>query len=388
MRYTSTIILSFLLAISAGIPSQIKLEKMTDQVRADYIRHAQVWHPVDVANQDILGGPQNDISVAPETEVTCRYVEPTKPPVGAVPKFKCKLPSGQTLRIKYGGDTRVSREVFAEVAATRLLWALGFYADEDYPVKIHCLACPEKNPWHPSTNEKRVERIIDPAIMEREYPGVFIEKYPDQGWKWSELDEVDQSVGGATRTQIDALKLLAVFIQHSDNKPDQQRLGCYREDLKDPDGDGIGTCSRPVMMIQDLGTSFGSGSSIIMSKMDLEGWRSRPIWNTEVENEFFEKNHQKACFGNLTNSVAAGEEGLHDPMIGEAGRKFLADLLNQLTDKQIEDLFRVARADQVHYLVNENGTQAVVTIDDWVKAFKSKREQINQRQCPFVVERK
>ncbi len=57
------------------------------------------------------------------------------------------------------------------------------------------------------------------------------------------------------------------------------------------------------------------------------------------ENEFFEKNHQKACFGNLTNSVAAGEEGLHDPMIGEAGRKFLADLLNQLTDNKSKIFF-------------------------------------------------
>lgn len=387
MRYTANLALAFFIAIGLSIvPSNIKLEKITEPVRDDYIRRAQVWHNVDVANQDIWAGPQNDISVPPETVVTCQYVEPSKPPIGAVPKFKCRLPSGQVLRIKYGGNTRVSREVFAEVAGTRLLWALGFYADEVYPVKIDCLGCPERNPWHPSKDERRVERIIDPAIMEREFPGAFIETYQDQGWKWAELDEVDQSLGGAGKIQIDALKLLAVFLQHSDNKPDQQRLACYREDLRDPDGDGIGFCSRPVMMIQDLGTTFGSGSSIVMSKMDLEGWGRRDIWNASMENSFLVKNHQKACFGNLTNSVVAGEEGLRDPMIGEAGRKFLADLLNQLTDKQIEDLFRVARADQVHYLINEHGTRAVVTIDDWVKIFKKKRVEINQRQCPFVVE--
>jgi hypothetical protein len=103
------------------------------------------------------------------------------------------------------------------------------------------------------------------------------------------------------------------------------------------------------------------------------------------ENAYFVKNHKKVCFGNLTNSITAGDMGLRDPLISEAGRKFLADLLNQLSDKQIEDLFRVSRADQVPHLIHENGTQAVATIEDWAKAFKKKRDEINERQCAIVL---
>ena len=43
---------------------------------------------------------------------------------------------------------------------------------------------------------------------------------------------------------------------------------------------------------------------------------------------------------------------LGDPAISEAGRKFLADLLVQLTDQQVRDLFEVARVDR---RVNSDG---------------------------------
>ncbi len=149
--------------------------------------------------------------------------------MGAVPKFKCKLPSGQTLRIKYGGDTRVSREVFAEVAATRLLWALGFLCRRRLSGEDPLSRMSGKKPLAPIHERKESGTDHRSRDHGARVSRVFIEKYPDQGWKWSELDEVDQSLGGATRTQIDALKLLAVFIQHSDNKPDQQRLAAIEK---------------------------------------------------------------------------------------------------------------------------------------------------------------
>ena len=50
------------------------------------------------------------------------------------------LPVGEELKVKYG---RRNPEPWAEVAATRLLSALGFGADRMYVVaRVHCLAGP------------------------------------------------------------------------------------------------------------------------------------------------------------------------------------------------------------------------------------------------------
>ncbi len=59
-------------------------------------------------------------------------------------------------------------------------------------------------------------------------------------------------------------------------------------------------------------------------------------------------------------------------MISEAGRKFLADLLVQLTDAQLHDLFDVARF----------GERSNVPIDAWVDVFKKKRQEIVSVTCP------
>lgn len=113
--------------------------KIPPTLRYQYLERAQIWTPVPVSKMRILAGPKSRIAAPPGATVTCTYVEPKEPPGGTTPKFKCKLRSGDVVRVKY--DTP---EVFAEIAGSRLLWALGFYADKDYLVKIRCLKCPEK----------------------------------------------------------------------------------------------------------------------------------------------------------------------------------------------------------------------------------------------------
>jgi hypothetical protein len=90
--------------------------------RFEILRRAQVWQLIDTGSLDLLAGPPADDAFSFEEEVTCRYTnEP--PPSGRTPKFNCVVPSGDVVKVKYG---RENREVFAEVAATRLFWALGF----------------------------------------------------------------------------------------------------------------------------------------------------------------------------------------------------------------------------------------------------------------------
>ena len=70
------------------------------------------------------------------------------------------------MKVKFG---EANGEMYGEVAATRLLWALGFGADRMYPVKVICRNCPE----NAVKNGKPVpgQRTFDPAAIERKVPG-------------------------------------------------------------------------------------------------------------------------------------------------------------------------------------------------------------------------
>jgi hypothetical protein len=71
---------------------------------------------------------------------------------------------------------------------------------------------------------------------------------------------------------------------------------------------------------------------------------------------------------------------LGDPKISEAGRQFLADLLVQLTDQQLKDLFEVSRIDSRSR--KPGSTKPAATVDEWVTAFKHKRDEIVTSHCP------
>ena len=71
--------------------------------------------------------------------VQCIYLD--KALDGRSPKFACRIGDTDEVKVKYGGD---NGEVYGEVLATRLLWALGFGADAIYPVNVVCRGCPDR----------------------------------------------------------------------------------------------------------------------------------------------------------------------------------------------------------------------------------------------------
>jgi hypothetical protein len=332
---------------------------------------------------DIMAGPQNKISVPPGSEFVCTYVEPKEKLAGVTQKFLCKTDSGEIVRVKYGKE---NREMYAEIVATRLFWALGFYADEVYPVKLRCLGCPEENPASPEEGEKRIDATIEYASVERNFPGANIEVKEDQGWEWTELEKISEKEGGAPRSHVDALKLLAVLVQHADSKPDNQRLACYPEDVLDQDEDGIIQCKRPVMMIQDLGSTFGSGTTAFaVSKINFGAWKGQPVWDVPKQAESIKQTVKPVCYGKIDASRIAGENGLNDPAISEEGRRFLADLLKQLTRQQIVDIFRVAGVENLDEYKEEDGIRRRINADDWAEVFIEKRRKIIEHDCPVLT---
>ena len=326
------------------------------RLRADAIARAEVWMPTHVATMDIRTGPVRPDAFPFLATVTCDYLP--KRLSGASPKFACRVGDEDELKVKYG---RANAEVYAEVAATRLLWALGFGADHMYPVRVICRRCP-------ATPERMTldydDRVFDPAAIERKLPG---REFPgEEGWKWNELDAVVPELGGALQAHRDALKLLAVFLQHTDSKREQQRLLC-RDETERPKNSG--SCGRPLMMINDLGLTFGRADKFNSNEkaMHLADWSSTPVWKRET-----------GCVGNLPKSLTGT---LDDPVISEAGRQFLAGLLGQLSDTQIQDLFETARVTLRPRDPQQSRSRAA-TVDEWVSAFKEKRRQIAERKCP------
>jgi hypothetical protein len=338
----------------SGLQS-VEKTHISTAARLDAIRRAQVWEPTDVASKDLRIGPGGHGSFTPEEAVTCRYAK--KDLGGNSPKFACVIPPDDEVKVKFG---RANGEVYAEVAATRLFWALGFPADRMYPVRVLCHGCP---PVLEGTKGKDRDLLVfDPASIERKFRGYPIETSPDSGWTWEELDKVQESAGGAPRAHRDALKLLAVFIQHTDSKAEQQRLVCL-----DEHPDGRPRCEHPLMMINDLGQTFGRSNLFnrdAVGSVNLKQWSAAHIW--------FEP---KLCIGELPPSQTGS---LENPQITEGGRKFLSDLLMQLSDEQLHDLFETSRFEDRINDPNRLGP----TVEQWVNAFKKKREEIASLTCP------
>ena len=58
---------------------------------------------------------------------------PEKPLTGNTPKFPCEVRPDDVVKVKYGEK---NGEVYAEIAASRLFWALGFKVDRMYPARV------------------------------------------------------------------------------------------------------------------------------------------------------------------------------------------------------------------------------------------------------------
>lgn len=338
------------------------------QRRLEMLKRAQVWAAVDTPHMDLRQGPQDEAAFHPEERISCEYV-----PVrlsGRSPKFSCAITAedrtkDDRLKVKYGRD---NGEVYGEVAATRLLWALGFAADRMYPVQIVCRECPTE------LGGSRIEKktfAFDVAAVERKLRGREVVLADRQGWTWPELDLVDEQAGGAPRAQVEALELLAVFLQHSDSKSEQQRLICLgagHGDESDESRESEG-CEHPWAMLNDVGLTFGAASRSNAgdaSSVNLARWSRTHVWRGE-----------SGCVGNIAKSWTGT---LDHPRISEAGRRFLADLLVQLGDAQLRDLFEVSRF-QLRRRAPDTSSPALGSIDEWVSAFKAKRDEIVNRRC-------
>jgi hypothetical protein len=338
-------------------PKRLEAIELPDQkTRQALLARTRVWRKPPSIERAALGENPADLS----DPLTCKYHPDAAD--GTTPKFDCVLAGGEVVKVKYGSTS----EIPGEIAATRLLAALGFGADRMYLVKtVRCFGCP-RSPFRTRQAAEMVradgwfEKMLDFesyhdftwAGVERRFSARPLVTDEISGWAWHELDYIRESAGGSSRSEVDALRLMAVFLAHWDNKSQNQRLVCL--------DDGDAGCGSPFAFLQDVGATFGP------SKVDLRGWKGARIWKDEA-----------ACTVSMETLPYRGGT-FQEKQISEGGRRLLGQLLSRLSRKQIEDLFTGSRMAQAH-----GWWSPARHVRNWVDAFEDKVRQIaGRRPCP------
>jgi hypothetical protein len=338
----------------------------SQEIRAAALARARVWVPprTPISQADFSVNPPGDDGFDPAADIDCAFTK--KRIGGSTPKFFCALEGGETLKVKYGAP---NGEIPAEIAATRLLSAMGFPTDRMYRVhSVRCRGCPLLPQQALQCLDKGGPALLcmegasethvvtfEHVAIERPLDGRKIEAADDQGWSWYELDRIDPAAGGSPRAHVDALRLIALVLAHWDNKGANQRLLCP-PGADRPDG----SCTAPLAMIQDLGATFGP------KKMDLPNWTRAPIWTDA-----------RTCRVSMATLPFAGAT-FRERQIGETGRQFALQLLRQLSREQLDTLFVAAGVSSFNHVL-----AAAHTPGAWTDAFLAKVEQIaSGGPCP------
>jgi hypothetical protein len=336
------------------------------------VRHQPDW-PVTSAHADairrdaltraVVRGPDPPIGRVsvpsiPADSLVCRYI--SDEPSGTSAKFNCVLDGGEIIKVKYGRNP----EIHAESAATELLKLLGYPADDVQLVRrVRCYGCP-RFPFLATQllSIARVPVLLGPyghdggytdfewPAVERRFDAPAIETAETKGWAWFELESSQ-----AERGDLDGLRLAAVFLAHWDNKAENQRLVCLDEFPAQPDQ----PCAAPLLMIQDLGATFGP------IKVNIAAWSEAPVWTD-----------RHACTVSMTHLPYQGAT-FPDARISEPGRAQLAQALSALSRDQIASLFRDARFPEF-----QSATDDERDLDAWVSAFGHRVDQIATARCP------
>ena len=183
---------------------KVKKQFYSAKDRLAAMKAAALYEPKAVADANILVGPKQskkEFQFHEGDKVICDFATAGKDMGGKTQKFGCKITRVESadgtvqtptadmddsdpIKVKYGAN---DNEVYAEIVATRLMWAMGYYADSWFSVKVECHDCPE-NPE--SGSGGKGTRTYYPATIVRKFSGhkMTEQNKPDQGWSWKELD--------------------------------------------------------------------------------------------------------------------------------------------------------------------------------------------------------
>jgi hypothetical protein len=299
---------------TSSIAKDSKKARPSEQVS---VTPAALWlNPTDIASRDLFYGPGGKDD-APHTVFT--FVKEDRS--GTNPKFDVHDENGVKWKVKLGVEAK------PETVATRFVWAVGYYANEDY--FLHELRV--ENLPHLSRGQNLVgpDGTIRDVRLKRYVEG---EKKVGE-WKWSENPFTSQR-------ELNGLRVMMALLNNWDLKDENNAV--YDEKSKDIDDPKVH------YLVSDLGASFGTtgrGLTHSASKGNLHSYR-RSKFISKVTPEYVDFNvpSRPALIYVFTPKEFASRMdmrwiGKHIP---RSDAKWIGGLLAQLSPQQIRDAFRAA----------------------------------------------
>ena len=278
--YNALILITLLFAVSAAAQDDSKEAKKPTGKPV-------IWEPTNIADQDLALGPGGAEMKPDLSNIT--FVEEEKG--GYSKKYKIKDGAGNKWVAKIGLEAQ------PETAAVRIMSAIGYKTDINYLVPE--LTIPGRGTFDNVRMEAR------PKDVER-----------FGTWSWKENPFL------GTR-EFQGLKIMMSFLNNWDMKEDNNVL--------------LQSGDKLYYAISDLGATFGKTGSNGLPIFWRIG-RSRNDPEQYAESDFV----KRVKDGKITLSF----NGKNDGSMGDIRKddaRWLADLLLQLSDKQIADAFRAAR---------------------------------------------
>lgn len=328
-------LLIFIPSLSSRIHAQQKSEKQKKAAAS------VLWRkPYNIASRNMIYGPGSAhlMPLAPFT-----FIKEEKG--GESPKFDVKDARGVTWRVKLGKESQT------ETVATRLIWAVGYFAEEAYYFERARI---ENLPRLSRGNEfVQGQEVIGARFEPRR-------KNMSRGdvWDWN------KNPFAGTR-ELNGLKVLMILLNNYDARKENNTV-IYAKNNKTGRYEAR-------YYVTDLGATLGKtdGFGGNRSKNDLEDFLStRFVMGVKKRVVEFDYDTRPTRFGTLAifhPTYYRGEVKKEKSMRGIPVKhaRWIGFLLSQLTDKQLRDMFKAANYDEQ-------------TLEGYVKALRERIGQLTQ----------
>lgn len=256
---------------------------------------AELWiAPSDIASRDLFHGP-GGAALAPQATTPFTWIATDK--TGYSPGFVVRGPDGRSWSVKLGPEAQT------EVAASRLLWAIGYHQPPTYFLKSWQLS------GGPGGEQPE-------ARFRTDFEGSKVVG----DWSWSKNDFLDTQ---PYRGLIVANVLLNSWDwKTSNNKIYQFNDGTRRFVVRDL-GASLGKTSSSKLLWTIPIRGLGQGSRNDIDDFESQNFIKR-IGENEVEFDF------DTIYGSVVERVRPADV------------KWMVELMSKLTDAQLDDAFRAA----------------------------------------------
>jgi len=322
-KFRTMLILSIIL--TAGFSSLVHAQKgqQKEKPAPQATGKPVAWRDAgDISTLNLLHGPGSE-EMAPQAPFT--FISESK--TGASPKFRVKDARGVTWSVKMGPEAQ------AETVATRLVWAMGYFADEAYHfdrVEVQNLPPLARGKEFQSGKTVRDVRMEPRRVGETR--GAI--------WDWLQNPFVGQR-------EFNGLKVLMVLVANYDTRLDNNQI--YT--VKNPETGEL----EARYVVTDIGATLGKvgGLGGGRSKNTLPDFRSSKfVVNVENGMVNFDYNTKPKGAGGAFASIFGGgyakrqankEKAMRSIPVDDA--RWIGARLALLSDEQLRDAFRAAHYD-------------------------------------------